>query len=142
MIYTPFTKKAMQIAFDAHKNQTDKGGMPYIYHPIHIAEQMTDEKTTCIALLHDVFEDTDMSLELLSDYGFDDEIKKALKLMIHYSSVPYMDYIKKIKENPMALKVKIADLQHNSDLTRLDNIDAYSIARIEKYKEALEYLLN
>lgn len=142
MIYTPLTKKAMQIAFDAHKNQTDKGGMPYIYHPIHIAEQMTDEKTTCIALLHDVFEDTDMNLEQLSDYGFDDEIKEALRIMIHDNSVSYMDYIKEIKKNPLASKVKIADLQHNSDLTRLNDVDAYVIARTEKYKVALEFLVS
>ena len=74
MIYTEMTKKAMMIAFQAHKNQTDKSGMPYIYHPIHLAEQMIDEESTCVALLHDVVEDTDWTFEELAEQGFDGRI--------------------------------------------------------------------
>ena len=83
MIYTKLTKKAMKIAFEAHKNQTDKNGMPYIYHPIHLAEQMSDEATVCVALLHDVVEDTDTTFEDLEKEGFTPEIISALKLMTH-----------------------------------------------------------
>ena len=63
MIYTVLTNKAIQIAYEAHQGQVDKAGLPYIFHPFHLAEQMTDEISTCVALLHDVAEDTDVSLE-------------------------------------------------------------------------------
>lgn len=142
MIYTPLTKKAMKIAFAAHKNQVDKSGIPYIYHPIHIAEQMKDEKTTCVALLHDVIEDTDMTLIKLKAYGFDDDILEALRLMTHDKSIPYMNYVRAIKENPIATKVKLADLKHNSDLTRLESVSDKDLKRAEKYKTAIEVLSN
>ena len=66
MIYTPLTKKALKISFKAHKDQVDKSGLPYVYHPFHLAEQMNDEYSTCVALLHDVVEDTDISLDDLA----------------------------------------------------------------------------
>lgn len=69
MIYTEMTKKAMRIAFDAHKEQVDKTGLPYIFHPFHLAEQMTDEISVCAALLHDVVEDTELSFEALATQG-------------------------------------------------------------------------
>ena len=141
MLYTDLTKKAMKIAFEAHKNQTDKNGIPYIYHPVHLAEQMTDEKTICVALLHDVVEDTDVTFEELEKEGFSEDIICALKLMTHDDAVPYMDYIKEIKTNPIATAVKLADLRHNSDLTRLDVVDEKAKNRAEKYKKAIELLL-
>ena len=141
MLYTDLTKKAMKIAFEAHKNQTDKNGIPYIYHPVHLAEQMRDEKTICVALLHDVVEDTDVTFEELEKEGFSEDIIGALKLMTHDEAVPYMDYIKKIKTNPIATAVKLADLRHNSDLTRLDVVDEKAKNRAEKYKKAIELLL-
>lgn len=140
MIYTNLTKKAMKVAFEAHKNQVDKNGIPYIYHPVHLAEQMTDESTICVALLHDVVEDTDMTFEQLADEGFTDEIIDALRLMTHDKAVPYMEYVKKIKTNPIATTVKLADLRHNSDLTRLDTVNEKALERAEKYKKAIELL--
>ncbi len=140
MIYTELTKKAMKISFEAHKNQVDKNGMPYIYHPVHLAEQMTDENTICVALLHDVVEDTDITFEDLAKEGFPDEIIAALKLMTHEKSVPYIDYVKQIATNPIASAVKLADLRHNSDLTRLDVVDEKALARAEKYKQAIALL--
>lgn len=140
MIYTKLTKLAMQISFDAHKEQKDKSGLPYVFHPFHLAEQMTDEITTCVALLHDVVEDTDMTFEKLSELGFTTEIIEALKLLTHDDSVPYMDYVKEIAKNPVAKAVKLADLRHNSDLTRLDVIDEKALKRAEKYKKAMELL--
>ena len=130
----------MKIAFEAHKNQTDKNGIPYIYHPIHLAEQMADEKTICVALLHDVVEDTDITFEQLVREGFPDDIIEALKLLTHDDSIQYMDYVKEIKSNPIAAAVKLADLKHNSDLTRLDVIDEKAINRAEKYKKAIRLL--
>ena len=140
MIYTSLTKLAMQVAFDAHKEQKDKAGLPYIFHPFHLAEQMTDEVTFCTALLHDVVEDTDITFEHLSELGFTAPILDALKLLTHDKSVPYMDYIKKIAENPVARAVKLADLLHNSDLSRLDTVDEKARKRAEKYKQAVELL--
>ena len=142
MLYTALTKKAMRIAFEAHKNQIDKSGIPYIYHPIHLAEQMVDEATTCVALLHDVIEDTDMTFEQLQAEGFTPEMITALRLMTHDESVPYMDYVSEIQKNPIAAKVKLADLKHNSDLTRLDYVDEKALIRVEKYKKAIELLTN
>lgn len=140
MIYTTLTKKAMKIAFEAHKNQTDKNGIPYIYHPVHLAEQMSDEATTCVALLHDVIEDTDMTFEQLQAEGFFPEIIEALRLMTHDESVPYLDYVAEIKTNSIAAAVKLADLKHNSDLTRLDHVDEKALIRVVKYKKAIEIL--
>ena len=140
MLYTELTKKAMRIAFDAHKEQTDKNGMPYIYHPIHLAEQMQDEAAICVALLHDVMEDTDMTVAELQAEGFPKEVLAALQLMTHREGVPYMEYVCKIKGDPIAAAVKMADLRHNSDLSRLDTVDEKALARAEKYKQAMELL--
>ena len=141
MLYTPLTKKAMKIAFEAHKNQTDKNGIPYIYHPVHLAEQMDSENTICVALLHDVVEDTSMTFEDLQAEGFSPEIIDALKLLTHDDAVPYMEYVKEIRKNPIATKVKLADLRHNSDLTRLDEVNEKALKRVEKYKKAIEMLI-
>ena len=143
MIYTELTKKALRICFDAHKEQNDKTGMPYVFHPFHLAEQMTDEISTVCALLHDVVEDTEMTLGDLSDMGFPKEVIEVLELLTHEKDVPYFDYIEKISKNPIAKKVKLADLAHNSDLTRFaeNELDDYAIARNEKYKKAIEMLL-
>ena len=140
MIYTALTKKAMRVAFDAHNGQLDKVGVPYIYHPVHLAEQMEDEDSCCVALLHDVVEDTDITIEQLEEMGFDGEISKALRLLTHEDGVEYMEYVKNIKNNKIATRVKLADLRHNSDMTRLDFIDEYAVRRFEKYKKAIEYL--
>ena len=134
------TKKALKISFEAHKNQKDKSGIPYVYHPFHLAEQMRDEETTIVALLHDVVEDTDITLDDLSYMGFDLKIIEALNLLTHKKDLEYMAYIQKIKKNPIASAVKIADLKHNSDLSRLDIIDEKAIARKEKYMKALAIL--
>lgn len=143
MIYTSLTCRAMQIAYKAHHGQFDKSGIPYIYHPIHLAEQMTDEYTTCTALLHDVVEDTCVTLEDLKEI-FPPEVTDAVSLMTHNPSVPYMEYVKTIKQNPVARAVKIADLIHNSDTTRIigTNTDPESVRmRLEKYQAALKILL-
>ena len=140
MIYTELTKKALKLCFEAHKEQVDKSGMPYVFHPFHLAEQMTDEATTVVALLHDVVEDTDISFENLEIQGFSDEILNALKLLTHDKSIPYMDYVAEIKKNIIATKVKLADLKHNSDLTRLSVVDEKALERKAKYEKAIKFL--
>lgn len=140
MIYTDITKKALKLCFQAHKEQVDKCGMPYVFHPFHLAEQMDTEETTVIALLHDVVEDTDYTLDDLAKLGFTASIIEALALMTHDPKMPYMEYVEKISSNPMAAKVKLADLRHNSDLSRLDSVDAKAMARVEKYAAAIAFL--
>ena len=140
MIYTPLTKKALSICFDAHKDQRDKSGAPYVFHPFHLAEQMSDEYTVCAALLHDVVEDTDTTLEDLRLEGFPDEVLEALALLTHDDGSPYMEYVARLKDNPIARAVKLADLSHNSDPTRLEVLDDYALARAEKYRAAIRFL--
>ena len=140
MIYTAMTKKALRLCFDAHGHQVDKSGMPYVFHPFHLAEQMTDEETTVVALLHDVVEDTDYTVADLRDLGFSEQILSAIAAMTHDESVPYMDYVAQIKKNPIARAVKLADLHHNSDLTRLETVTEYDLARAQKYAAAIELL--
>lgn len=140
MIYTDLTKKALKLSFEAHKNQVDKSGMPYVYHPFHLAEQMDNEYTTVVALLHDVVEDTNYTFDDLIEMNFPSEVIEALKLLTHGKDIDYLDYVRRIKKNEMARKVKLADLLHNSDITRLDEIDDKVLIRVEKYKEAIEIL--
>ena len=145
MKYTALTKLALKICFEAHKDQLDKGGMPYVFHPFHLAEQMETEEEICTALLHDVVEDTDCTLEEIKDMGFPKEVTDALGLLTHDSAVPYMDYVKEIKKNPIARQVKLADLRHNSDINRIEiktEAEAQKAQkRVEKYRKAMEILL-
>ena len=131
---------AMKLCFETHKDQLDKTGLPYVFHPFHLAEQMDDEISTVCALLHDGVDDSDITFENLAKMGFSGEIIDVLKLLTHAEEVPYMDYVREIKKNPTATKVKIADLKHNSDTTRLDVVDEWAIKRNEKYAEALRIL--
>lgn len=142
MIYTELTKKAMKICFKAHKKQIDKAGLPYVFHPYHLAEQMDDETSTVCALLHDVVEDSYYTFDDLAETGFTSEIIDVLKILTHDKGTPYQDYIKKISENQVAKKVKIADLKHNSDVARLGNVDDVALERIKKYKKAIRFLEN
>lgn len=140
MIYTKLTKMALKLCFESHREQLDKTGMPYVFHPFHLAEQMDDELSTVCALLHDVVEDTPTTFADLSSMGFPDEVIEVLKLLTHDDDTPYMDYVQKLSSNPTARKVKIADLTHNSDLTRMDTVDEYALRRNEKYALALKFL--
>lgn len=142
MIYTPLTKKALRLCFDAHRDQTDKTGLPYVFHPFHLAEQMKDEISTVCALLHDVVEDTDYTVEDLGSMGFPDEVLEVLRLLTHDPEEPYMDYVERLSHHPVARQVKLADLRHNSDLTRMDEheIDEWALARTKKYRKAMRLL--
>ena len=125
MIYTDLTNKALKIAYAAHDGQTDKAGMPYIFHPYHLAEQMDDEISVCVALLHDVAEDTAVTLESLAEI-FPQEVMEPLRLLTHKKGDDYLEYVKALKQNPTAKKVKLADLAHNSDQSRFSGIPSIS----------------
>ena len=140
MIYTPRICFAMGIAYSAHHMQVDKGGYPYIYHPIHVAEQMDDEDSTIVALLHDVVEDSDITIKELEAEGFLPHVIEAVGLLSRKKGQSYNDYIRKIKPNPLARKVKIADLEHNLDLTRLACPSKEFLDHMKMYKKSLIYL--
>lgn len=142
MIYTEMTKKAIKLMFEKHKDQVDKSGMPYVFHPFHLAEQMDDEETTITALLHDIVEDTNTTFEDLRKLGFSDNVINALKLMTHDKNIDYFEYVKNISKNPIARKVKIKDLEHNMDTSRLDEVTDKDLERVKKYKKCYKYLLN
>ena len=140
MIYTDNTRKAMILAYYAHQNQFDKSGVPYIYHPIHLAEQMDSEEECIVALLHDIVEDTDVSFEDL-EHDFSKEFVDAIRLLTHNPEINYWDYVRTIKNNPLAKKVKIADLRHNSDLTRLLNPPEKILNKIQNvYRQSIDIL--
>lgn len=140
MIYTDLTRKAINIAYKAHEKQRDHSGIPYILHPIHLAEQMTTEDTCVVAILHDVVEDTTVTLEDLRQEGFSVAQLEGIRLLTHLPDVDYFDYVRGLKDNPIARAVKIADLHHNLDPSRLVEITPHDLERFEKYKKALEIL--
>lgn len=140
MIYTEKTKLALKIMYDKHKDQVDKSGMPYVFHPFTVAQSMDDEDSTIVALLHDVLEDTDTTVEELLQYGFNDEVIEALKFLNHDKSVDYYEYVRNVSNNSLAAKVKKSDIMHNSDLTRLNSITDEDLKRVEKYKVSLDIL--
>ena len=142
MLYTALTVKAMKIAYDAHNGQFDKCGVPYVFHPYHLAEQMQDEYTACAALLHDVVEDTDITFEQLAK-EFPKPVITALKLLTHDKDTDYFDYVRAMKDDPIAKAVKLADLAHNSDPQRyvlVNDPQERAASRMKKYAEAKQIL--
>ena len=139
--YTALTRKAMRICYAAHEGQVDKSGVPYVFHPIHLAEQMETEEEICTALLHDVVEDTKWTLAELEAEGFPASVLDAVRLLTREKDVSYMAYIERLSGNRIARKVKLADLEHNSDLTRLIEVTERDLRRQEKYFLAKEFLL-
>ena len=142
MIYTELVNKAIDIAYAAHHGQKDKAGRPYFVHVMHVAEQMDDEYSTCAALLHDTLEDTDVKAEELERI-FPREVMDAVKLLTHEHG-EYMDYVREVKKNTIARKVKAVDLEHNLDEARFagcsDKLKVAAGRRREKYLDALEIL--
>lgn len=145
MIYTKYTKRALEIAMQAHKNQTDPAGFPYILHPILVAEKQMEEMATVAALLHDVIEDSDFEFRDLYEFGFPEEAVEAVKALTHKKGEPYTQYIERVKRNPIATAVKLADLEQNMDPARLDMCSEDRRERLEKkqevYQQAMERLL-
>lgn len=140
MPYTPLTKKALALSFEAHKAQVDKTGLSYVYHPFHLADQMRTEAEACVALLHDTIEDAGYTPQTLADAGMPDEVIEAVVALSHDTSVPYLDYVLGLRDKPLARAVKIADLKHNSNLSRLKKVKPSDRRRYVKYQMALALL--
>jgi len=140
MIYTHRTRKAMQLAYSMHHGQLDKSGVPYIFHPIAVAEAMETEEEVIVALLHDTIEDCGITREAIAA-DFSDEIADAVAAITKIENEPYDAYVAKVKANKLARRVKIADLTHNMNLTRLNTITDEDRKRVEKYRNTLAVLL-
>lgn len=129
-------EKAKRLAEKAHRGQLDKGGNPYILHPLRVMENCETETEKIIAVLHDVLEDTEVTLEDLRKEGFSAEILEALVCLTHREREDYPDYIERICRNPLAVKVKGADLQDNMNINRIPDPTEKDFTRLEKYKKA------
>ena len=132
--------KAMEIAWSAHREQKDKGGNPYIQHPLTVASKQDTENGMIVALLHDVVEDSAYTIDDLKEIGFSAEVCEAVDLLTHKRGENYSEYIQKIKMNELARKVKIQDLTHNMDTTRLGTLTEKDRERMQKYKAAFAIL--
>lgn len=131
---------AKAIAEKAHAGQYDKAGKPYIEHPAYVAAQVQGEEAKAVAWLHDVVEDTSTTFEDLLSAGVSAQVVDALRLLTHDKSVPYLDYVRALKRNPLARMVKLADLRHNSDLSRLPKATSADEERLAKYQKAIQIL--
>lgn len=132
---------AYAIAFTAHKGQFDKAGKEYIYHPLAVSQKFDEENAKIVALLHDVVEDTCITLDDLRLF-FEDEIVETVDLLTHRDGEDYFAYLAKIKSNPLARAIKLADLEDNMDLSRFSHPCEQDYERLEKkYKPAYKFLL-
>ncbi len=137
--YLSMENKALEIARKAHKGQLDKAGKDYINHPIKVASALEGE-AKIVALLHDVVEDTDITLEQIRNYGFNEIVIDALDAVTKREGENYDEFISRIKDNPVAVKVKLADLKDNMDLLRLPELSERDLQRIAKYHKAYRFL--
>lgn len=137
-------RKAFEVAKKFHAGQVDKAGAAYIFHPMTVAFNCGgDDSAIITALLHDTIEDTELNFDELQNLiSLTDEEFQALKLLTHDKATSYFEYVKKIKANELAKRVKIADLKHNSDLSRIPKeiFNAKDLSRVEKYQRALKIL--
>ena len=136
----PMLELALSIATKAHRGQFDKVGIDYIEHPIYVASQVDSEEEKAVALLHDVIEDSSVTAEELLNAGLPETVVTAVQILSKKKGQDYQTYLKTVKSNPLARAVKLADLKHNSDLSRLENITDKDLERLEKYKKAIDYL--
>lgn len=138
-------QQAKELASKIHANQTDKAGAPYIHHLEAVAsklvEQGEDEDVIIVGWLHDSVEDTDITLDEIQ-HLFGDVISTAVDAITKRKNEPYENYLARVKSNPIARRVKLADLSHNMDLSRLAKITEKDLMRLEKYKHAKAFLLS
>jgi (p)ppGpp synthase/HD superfamily hydrolase len=133
-------ERALQIAVQAHAGQKDKSGAAYIFHPIRVMMRCTTPEAMIVGLLHDVVEDTPVTFEELEAEGFPPDVMAALRLLTHASEVPYEDYIQQVKTHPIATEAKLADLEDNMDIRRLEEVNEKAAARFKKYLAAFRAL--
>ncbi|WP_279380065.1 hypothetical protein [Sporosalibacterium faouarense] len=133
-------EKAILIATKAHNGQLDKGGQPYILHPLRVMQSCNSDLEKTCAILHDVIEDTNISLNELREEGFSEEVLVILDLLTKKEEEDYSTFIDRISTNETACRVKIADLQDNMNLSRIKSSIMEDKKRVEKYMDAFERL--
>jgi (p)ppGpp synthase/HD superfamily hydrolase len=133
---------AILIATKVHDDQTDKGGQPYILHPIRVMMQFGDNTHRIVSILHDVMEDSSIDEDILNNYGFDKDIIEAVNCLTRKKNENYFDYIDRIKTNKIASNVKLADLRDNMNLERIPNLTKKDKKRVEKYEKAYKIINN
>jgi len=131
---------AIQIAEKAHEGQLDKADKPYILHPLTVMAQMDDVQSKIVGVLHDAIEDSDLTITELSQRGFPELITEAIAAITKLDSELYDDYLLRVMGNAIALKVKIADVRHNMDISRIANPTVKDFQRLEKYQKVLNQL--
>ena len=134
------SEKAYEIAKKAHLGQVDKAGEDYIKHPEKVASFVKTDEEKAVAYLHDVIEDTELTLEDLNKYDFSKEVLEAVDIITKKRGEDYQSYLNSVKKNKLARAVKLAELRHNSDLTRLIKVTEKDIKRKEKYQKAIDFL--
>lgn len=138
----PTLEDAIILATMAHVGQVDKANKPYILHPLKVMQKMETMDEMMAAVLHDVVEDTDITIDDLIKRGYPDTVVEAVRLLTHESEVEYFEYVERCKSNPIAKKVKLADTTDNMDLTRIANPQEKDYKRLEKYSRVIEILKN
>lgn len=133
-------ENVLSIAKEAHKGQKDKAGRDYIEHLIFVADLVNSEEEKAVALLHDIVEDTAMTLEELIGLGIPAKIVEAVSILTKEPKLSYFSYIETVKTNQLAKVVKLADLTHNSDLSRIPNPTERDYKRTRKYQRAIRFL--
>lgn len=133
-------EKAIAIAVTAHRGQTDKSGAPYIGHPLRVMHRMESDTDRIVAVLHDVIEDTATTVADLRREGFTDEILDALAHLTKREGELYPDFVARAAVNPIARRVKLADLEDNLDIRRLESVTERDAKRLTKYLVAWRYL--
>ena len=133
-------ERAIQIAVEAHRGQKDKAGAPYILHPLRVMMSFNSEKEMTVAVLHDVIEDSDWTAEQLRDEGFSKEIILAVECVTKRKGESYEDFVERSKRNPIARKVKIADLEDNMNIFRIGKLTEDDLKRLERYHRAWQML--
>lgn len=131
---------AIKVAVNAHSGQVDKGGQPYILHPLRVMMSLIDEKDKIIGVLHDTVEDTDVTYDYLKEVGFDDEIIEGIKSVTRNKGETYNQFIDRVSLNPRGKRVKLADIEDNMDISRIPNPSEKDYNRVEKYKKAKKRL--
>ncbi|WP_328133386.1 HD domain-containing protein [Brevibacillus laterosporus] len=130
------------MATKAHADQVDKGGNPYILHPLRVMLKMSTEEEMIAAVLHDVIEDTKVNADDLKRAGFTESVIDAVIALTRQDGETYMDFIKRAKQNPIARTVKIRDIEDNCDLTRISNPSDQDHSRMKRYKKAIQELMS
>ncbi|MFZ5950644.1 MAG: HD domain-containing protein [Candidatus Rifleibacteriota bacterium] len=134
-------EKAIAIAAQAHSGQTDKAGQPYILHPLKVMLRLDDPQQRIAAVLHDVVEDTDITLEMLAEHGFSPDIRQAIDALTKRKGEDRISAAKRAAADPIALAVKLADNAENMDLSRISAPTDKDFQRLEEYKKVREILL-